>query len=181
MLAGGKFANGAITGAFAQLYNAEATLYRAAGQAAAQRIAVTAGTAATLAVLDGPSPILDLVGAGWLVYDSLSAVAGIFYSDESGSSSASTLEPGPYADESIPARGPGRDFTPEERDSTNQIGGRSGCHTCGSRDPGTRSGNFIPDHQPPSALNPAGGPQRLYPHCLGCSRTQGGQVRQLKP
>ena len=88
-----------------------------------------------------------------------------------------TLQPGPHAGESIPARGPGRDFSKEERDKINEIGQNTGCHTCGSKDPGTTSGNHIPDHQPPNALNPSGGPQELYPHCLTCSRVQGGQVR----
>jgi len=89
----------------------------------------------------------------------------------------STLRPGPNAGDSIPARGPGRDFTPEERDKINEIGNATGCHTCGSKDPRSKSGNFVPDHQPPNALNLDGGPQRLYPQCLSCSRTQGGQVR----
>ena len=89
----------------------------------------------------------------------------------------STLRPGPNAGDSIPARGSDRDFTPEERERINEIGNKTGCHTCGSKNPGTKSGNFVPDHQPPNALNPDGDPQRLYPHCLSCSRTQGGQVR----
>ena len=89
----------------------------------------------------------------------------------------STLRPGPNAGDSIPARGPGRDFTPEEREKINEIGNETGCHTCGSKNPGTKSGNFVPDHQPPNGLNPDGGPQRLYPQCLSCSRTQGGKVR----
>jgi hypothetical protein len=92
--------------------------------------------------------------------------------------SCKTLKPGPHADESIPARGPQRDFTPTERGDINRIGKDTGCHTCGSTDPGTKSGNFIPDHQPANQLNPTGGPQRLYPHCLSCSRIQGGEVRQ---
>lgn len=92
-----------------------------------------------------------------------------------------TLEPGPHAGDSIPARGPGRDFTPGEREAVNEIGRETGCHTCGTKDPGTKSGNFVPDHQPPSATSPEGTPQRLYPHCLSCSRTQGGEVRQHKP
>lgn len=89
----------------------------------------------------------------------------------------STLEPGPNAQDSIPARGPGRDFTDDERGKIDEIGDRHGCHTCGSSCPGTKSGHWIPDHQPPNALNPEGGPQRLYPHCLKCSRTQGGEIR----
>lgn len=88
-----------------------------------------------------------------------------------------TLQPGPHAGDSVPARGPDRDFDKGERGQINEIGGQSGCHTCGSTDSGTSSGNFIPDHQPPNALNPNGGAQQLYPHCLSCSRVQGGQVR----
>jgi RHS repeat-associated protein len=91
-----------------------------------------------------------------------------------------TLEPGPYAGDGVPARGPGRDFTPEERDAVNQQGRDTGCHTCGTTDPGTKSGNFVPDHQPPSQLNPSNAAQRLYPQCVGCSRTQGGEVNAEK-
>lgn len=88
-----------------------------------------------------------------------------------------TLQPGEHAGKSVPARGPDRDFSKGERAEINEIGGETGCHTCGTKDPGTSSGNFIPDHQPPNSLNPTGGAQELYPHCLTCSRTQGGQVR----
>ncbi len=88
----------------------------------------------------------------------------------------STLVPGPYAGRSIPARGPGRRFTDAERQQINEIGRRTGCHTCGKKQPGTDKGNFIPDHQPPNALNPKGCPQRLYPQCLECSQRQGGEV-----
>lgn len=80
---------------------------------------------------------------------------------------------GPFAGESIPARGPARDFTPSERSEINRIGSETGCHTCGRTDPGTSSRNFVPDHQPPNARNPSGRPQRLYPQCLTCSRRQG--------
>lgn len=85
------------------------------------------------------------------------------------------ITPGPFAGESIPARGPGRDFTPGERAEIDRIGSETGCHTCGTTDPGTRSGNFVPDHQPPNVLSD-GGPQELMPQCIGCSRTQGGQL-----
>jgi hypothetical protein len=88
----------------------------------------------------------------------------------------STLIPGPYARESVPARGPGRDFTAAERQQINDIGRKYGCHTCGTKDPGTKSGDFIPDNQPPSALNVPGIPQRLYPHCKRCSLRQGGEI-----
>ena len=89
---------------------------------------------------------------------------------------ASTLRPDPHAGDSIPARGPGRDFTPAERAATNRNMERSGCHTCGTREPSTRSANSIPDHQPASSLNRSGDRLRLYPHCLTCSRRQGGEV-----
>ena len=104
--------------------------------------------------------------AGWLVHNACGPVHGL-----------KTLEPGPHAGESIPARGPGRDFTAAERDSINRIGRETGCHTCGTTNPNTKGGNFIPDHQPPNALNPYNEPQRLYPHCSTCSRTQGGEIR----
>jgi hypothetical protein len=87
------------------------------------------------------------------------------------------IGPGPYAGESIPARGPARDFTPYERAQINRIGSETGCHTCGTRDPETPSGNFVLDHQPPNALNRSGEAQRLFPQCLTCSRRQGGWIR----
>jgi hypothetical protein len=86
------------------------------------------------------------------------------------------IGPGPFAGESIPARGPDRNFTDEERAEINRIGIGTGCHTCGTQEPETTTGNFVPDHQLPSALNPIGRAQRLYPQCLTCSRRQGGWI-----
>ncbi|HYP07555.1 MAG TPA: RHS repeat-associated core domain-containing protein, partial [Bryobacteraceae bacterium] len=80
------------------------------------------------------------------------------------SQDASTLQPGPHAGDSIPARGPQRDFTPGERGQVNDIGTKTGCHTCGTTTPGTKGGNFVPDHQPPSAVNTNNAPQRLIPN-----------------
>jgi len=97
-----------------------------------------------------------------------------------GSSSPNTLEPGPHAGDSVPARGSGRNFDKGQRDAVNDVGDRSGCHTCGADEPGTKSGNWVPDHQPPSSLNPEGNPQQLYPQCINCSRVQGGQARGAK-
>jgi RHS repeat-associated protein len=91
-----------------------------------------------------------------------------------------TLQPGPHAGESIEARGPERDFTPAERDKIDEIGAETGCHTCGTTDPGTKSGRFVPDHQPPTAISEPGTPQRLYPHCINCSRVQGGEVNAAR-
>lgn len=91
---------------------------------------------------------------------------------------------GPYARESIPARGPERDFTAEERAAINAIGKRHGCHMCGTKDPGTVSGDFIPDHQRPNSMRIPGVLQRLFPHCLDCSRNHGlalaNRARRLK-
>ncbi len=86
------------------------------------------------------------------------------------------IGPGPYAGESIPARGPERDFTAAERREINRIGSETGCHTCGDTSPGTIRGNFVPDHQMPNALNHAGRAQRLYPQCISCSKSQGGWI-----
>ncbi len=86
---------------------------------------------------------------------------------------------GGYAGESIPARSPARNFTVKERQEINRIGQETGCHTCGTNEPGTPSGNFVPDHQPPSSLNFSAEPQRLYPHCLRCSRRQGSAISRL--
>lgn len=86
------------------------------------------------------------------------------------------IMPGSYATESIPARSPDRDFLVSERLQINEIGRISGCHTCGTNNPGTTSGNFVPDHQVPSSLNIHGRAQRLYPQCLSCSLSQGGWI-----
>lgn len=89
------------------------------------------------------------------------------------------IGPGPFAVESQPARGPGRNWTAQEKNENNRIGRKYGCHTCGTKEPGTPRGNFIPDHQAPTALNRNGRPQRIFPQCLTCSSKQGGHVTSL--
>ncbi len=37
------------------------------------------------------------------------------------------------------------------------------AYTYGTLNPGTKSGNYVPDYQPVSALNTQGASQRLYP------------------
>jgi hypothetical protein len=137
-----------------------------------------AANTVTVVATDG---VLSAASKG---FSALSSVAKSldsgFGPDLSGLSKPSTLTPGPFAGESIPARGPGRDFTQAERDAINQIGSETGCHTCGVTTPGTKSGNFILDHQPPSALVEPGTAQDLYPHCTNCSPRQGGEVRVAK-
>ena len=142
-------------------------------------------------ILNSPPP--DLFGPpssywnqqGRQIGPSVGVMLGSSVSAELGATGETTrLEPpiglGPYAGESIPARSSSRKFSPLERAETNRIGYSTGCHTCGTRDPQTLRGNFVPDHQPPSALNPAGLPQRLYPHCLPCSNAQGLALSRLK-
>ncbi|WP_437485325.1 RHS repeat-associated core domain-containing protein [Sorangium sp. So ce1014] len=87
-----------------------------------------------------------------------------------------TLKPGPFAKESIPAHR-GRP-TASEQKQVNTLMGKHGCHTCGTKDPGTKSGNSIADHQPPQALDE---PKVFLPHCNHCKARQGGEVlRELR-
>jgi len=86
--------------------------------------------------------------------------------------------PGPFTGPSVPA-GPSPRPTAGQQEAINAAGAQAGCHTCGTTDPGTESGNWIGDHQPPTAINPAGNPQVYLPQCQGCSNTQGGLVRGL--
>ena len=86
------------------------------------------------------------------------------------------IAPGRFAGDSIAARGPERNFSVWEHAEIDRIGRETGCHTCGTFEPGTPSGRFVIDHQKPSALNKSGSAQRLYPHCLHCSQRQGGYV-----
>jgi RHS repeat-associated protein len=86
--------------------------------------------------------------------------------------------PGPFAGPSVPA-GPSPRPTAGQQEAINDAGTQAGCHTCGTTDPDTQSGNWIGDHQPPTAINPPGNPQIYLPQCQGCSNTQGGLVRGL--
>ena len=82
-----------------------------------------------------------------------------------------TFGPGPFATRSVPATSAGA--TAGQRTGVHEIGSVSGCHTCGTMNPGTKKGTWIPDHQPPTALNKTQAAQSLYPHCQNCSREQG--------
>lgn len=93
--------------------------------------------------------------------------------------SKSNIGIGKYGSESIPARSSGRSFRAAERSEINRIGSQYGCHSCGTMNPGTKSGNFVLDHQPASSMNAAKSPQRLYPHCISCSRAQGLEILRI--
>jgi RHS repeat-associated protein len=88
-------------------------------------------------------------------------------------------KPGPFANPEggVPVGKPNARPTSGEQGQVNGDGDEFGCHECGTSDPGTQSGNWVGDHQPPSSQNPTGGPQSLYPHCVGCSTSQGGRLR----
>ncbi|MCA2997137.1 MAG: hypothetical protein ING75_00905 [Rhodocyclaceae bacterium] len=85
----------------------------------------------------------------------------------------STLKPGPYAKESIPGH-MGKP-TAAEQQKVNALMKDNGCHTCGTKTAGTKSGNAVVDHQPPQALDQT---KQFLPHCITCMRRQGGEVRQ---
>jgi len=68
---------------------------------------------------------------------------------------------------SIPA-GPSARPTAAQQQAINEMGEAHGCHTCGAETPGTKSGNWVGDHQPETALNPPGNPQVYKPQCLPC-------------
>jgi len=107
-----------------------------------------------------------------------SAGTGAGAGAEDGNKVPSNVGIGPNAGDSIPA-GPSARPTKEQQEQINEIGNREGCHTCGTKSPGTKSGNWVGDHQDPTKINPEGKPQRYYPQCLGCSQEQGGRIRWL--
>ena len=87
------------------------------------------------------------------------------------------IAPGTFAREWFPAPPTNRRLRVDEQSEVDRLGRLHGCHTCGSRDPLTRSGRFFGDHQMPKSL---GTPLRIYPQCLQCSCTQGGFTRVHK-
>ena len=58
--------------------------------------------------------------------------------------------------DSIPA-GPSARPTAAQQRAINEMGDAHGCSTCGTTNPGTKSGNWVGDHQPPTSQNPPGG------------------------
>lgn len=82
---------------------------------------------------------------------------------------------GPNAWEWMPAPSTSRRLSRAEQREVDRIGRERGCHRCGRTEPGTPSGSFIGDHQMPKSI---GTPTRIYPHCLSCSASQGGLLRQ---
>ena len=132
-----------------------------------------AGMGATQATL----VVTGVVETGGAAVDAVAGrLAGAARTTESvGSAAEGAAGRAASVSDSVPATGPGRPSAAQQA-AVNEIGNQTGCHTCGATNPGTKSGNWVADHQPPSALNPSGGKQVLKPQCLQCSRQQGGQV-----
>lgn len=85
--------------------------------------------------------------------------------------------PGPFAAERVVTYRGSAEPTRAQQREIDRIGRDSGCHWCGKVEPGTSSGRFVPDHQIPRSLGEAA---YFYPHCLGCSRSQGGMLKPRK-
>lgn len=75
---------------------------------------------------------------------------------------------------------PAQELSRDIQERINQNGRVHGCHTCGTKNPGTVSGNFIVDWQRPSVVNEPGQAQQWYPHCLECNRHQSVEVRAVR-
>lgn len=125
-------------------------------------------------ILDGPTP--DVGAAAVAGRAAARAEAG----EAAAAARAGRVGPGPYAKDTIPAGPSARPNAAQQR-QINEMGRANGCHTCGTKNPGTKRGNFVGDHQPPTKLNPPGGPQQYHPQCQNCSNVQGGRVSQLPP
>ena len=89
------------------------------------------------------------------------------------------IGPGPFAQEPIELS-PVGELTDDMIGYNDIIGYGFGCHCCGTRDPGTKSGSFILDHELPETLNFGNWTYRFYPHCQTCVRRQGGHVNVIR-
>lgn len=85
------------------------------------------------------------------------------------------FKPGAFSHSWIPARWE-QYAAHYERHLMQQIGGRHGCHSCG-----TRRGKFIADHQPPIKLSSPRELLRFYPHCGRCASLQGNALSRSRP
>ena len=158
-----------------------------------QRVEPTSGQAARLAVVEAQARDairrVQELDPRWSpkpsAYESVEGLIASYRADaQQAQERISELQrvgigPGRFAAGSIPAGESERPTAAEHRE-INRIGSETGCHTCGTKDPGTRSGNYVVDHQPPTRLNYSGLAQRLYPQCQYCSARQGGWVSSIR-
>jgi len=127
-------------------------------------VGVGIGVAGVACAVLEPCGAIAVAGAGGIAVinapmalDSLAIGSGALLTDSVFSEVPPIVGPGPFAGDSVPA-GPSARPTGPQPEQINGIGDASDCHTCGTSDPGTTSGNWIGDHQPPTALNPDGSP-----------------------
>jgi hypothetical protein len=140
---------------------------------------VTAGAAAASAGEAGISTaeagVGDVAATASEASANVGAAAEKVAAEGADGAAPSLFEPGPYAAGSVRSAGPGSVSAAEQR-GVNALGEEFGCHTCGAREPGTQTGNWVGDHQPVSRFTRPGQSQELYPQCLTCSRQQGLDV-----
>ena len=147
-----------------------------AGAATVAGSGVLAGQAsrATANVLQGQPLAEGLFEPADMAFDAVASVAGfkvtggnlrtVTYTDLAGR--------GAYAVEGVPATGPRS--TLAQRTAVQEVGGRHGCHHCGSRSPQAQQWFF--DHIPSTKV--AGGKaQTGYPQCRGCLEKQATALR----
>jgi hypothetical protein len=87
--------------------------------------------------------------------------------------------PGSFAREGIPTKS-GASLGKNVTRQNNANGNAHGCHICGAKSPGTRSGNWVRDHIQSTSLTRPGDPQMIFPSCQACSDRQGWIVRNLR-
>jgi RHS repeat-associated protein len=137
-----------------------------------------------IAMVQGAQQFTTAIGLSELTPPDIGGSAGV-RTDSAGSTTSEILNAAragaapKEVPESIPA-GPSARPSPAQQRAINEMGEAHGCHTCGAKTPGTKSGNWIGDHQPSTALNHQGHSQVYKPQCLACSRQQGGFVKAAK-
>jgi hypothetical protein len=92
---------------------------------------------------------------------------------------AAAVGPGPHARGFV--RGTAGRIQSAAQALVNKLGNKHGCHSCGAKSPGTKSGNWVGNHWPPRSLK-AWFPNVKFtfrPQCLPCSKSQGGTIRGL--
>lgn len=85
--------------------------------------------------------------------------------------------PGAFAHDWLTAPPSGLRLTAQQRRELDSIGQKFGCHGCGSTTNLTPRGHSVGDHQIPRSLGKA---DRIYPHCIYCSASQGGLINTYR-
>lgn len=144
----------------------------------------TTGAMPTQPPANGHSPRPDMPSTSDFADDGTYLLSPGHFATTGGPDASGNHVPG-YAVAEGSVRTGSRTFPDDIRDTVDAAGRTHGCHSCGSKDPGTAHGHFIPDHQPPAnqvrhaeSRGMSVGEVRLYPHCLNCSRSQMRQANR---